>query len=151
MRTNKQDSTRMTNFLSGLWGLTSTDTFQPFQSSSRPLRSLPFPFFLFCFKPSAQREQAPNYARVRRRQKIFFRRRFNPSSDPMDQHYNPRTVEEVFRDFKGRRAGIIRALTTGRRLIRSKVIFWGLEMWSFEFFCYPLGLPRAPGLSGDWF
>ncbi|KAJ1697597.1 hypothetical protein LUZ63_006109 [Rhynchospora breviuscula] len=26
--------------------------------------------------------------------------------------YNPRTVEEVFRDFKGRRAGIIRALTT---------------------------------------
>ncbi|GAV72969.1 PHD domain-containing protein/DUF3594 domain-containing protein [Cephalotus follicularis] len=25
--------------------------------------------------------------------------------------YNPRTVEEVFRDFKGRRAGIIRALT----------------------------------------
>jgi len=27
-------------------------------------------------------------------------------------------VEEVFRDFKGRRAGIIRALTTGRRPIR---------------------------------
>ncbi|XP_018471549.1 PHD finger protein ALFIN-LIKE 5 isoform X1 [Raphanus sativus] len=27
-------------------------------------------------------------------------------------HYNPRTVEEVFRDFKGRRAGILRALTT---------------------------------------
>ncbi|CAA7059024.1 unnamed protein product [Microthlaspi erraticum] len=26
--------------------------------------------------------------------------------------YNPRTVEEVFRDFKGRRAGIVRALTT---------------------------------------
>ncbi|XP_074269372.1 PHD finger protein ALFIN-LIKE 4-like [Silene latifolia] len=26
--------------------------------------------------------------------------------------YNPRTVEEVFRDFKGRRAGIIKALTT---------------------------------------
>ncbi|KAK9142247.1 hypothetical protein Syun_011647 [Stephania yunnanensis] len=26
--------------------------------------------------------------------------------------YNPRTVEEVFRDFKGRRAGMIRALTT---------------------------------------
>ncbi|XP_010454354.1 PREDICTED: PHD finger protein ALFIN-LIKE 5-like [Camelina sativa] len=26
--------------------------------------------------------------------------------------YNPRTVEEVFRDFKGRRAGIIQALTT---------------------------------------
>jgi hypothetical protein len=28
-------------------------------------------------------------------------------------HYSPRTVEEVFRDFKGRRAGIIQALTTG--------------------------------------
>lgn len=28
-------------------------------------------------------------------------------------HYNPRTVEEVFRDFKGRRAAILRALTTG--------------------------------------
>jgi hypothetical protein len=27
-------------------------------------------------------------------------------------HYSPRTVEEVFRDFKGRRAGIIQALTT---------------------------------------
>ncbi|CAH2072275.1 unnamed protein product [Thlaspi arvense] len=27
-------------------------------------------------------------------------------------HYNPRTVEEVFRDFKARRAGIVRALTT---------------------------------------
>ena len=29
--------------------------------------------------------------------------------------YNPRTVEEVFRDFKGRRAGMIKALTTGSR------------------------------------
>ncbi|XP_033513753.1 PHD finger protein ALFIN-LIKE 4-like [Nicotiana tomentosiformis] len=28
------------------------------------------------------------------------------------QQYNPRTVEEVFRDFKGRRAGLIKALTT---------------------------------------
>uniref|UniRef100_A0A2P2IJN8 PHD finger protein ALFIN-LIKE n=1 Tax=Rhizophora mucronata TaxID=61149 RepID=A0A2P2IJN8_RHIMU len=26
--------------------------------------------------------------------------------------YNPRTVEEVFRDFKGRRAGVVKALTT---------------------------------------
>ncbi|CAA6675808.1 unnamed protein product [Spirodela intermedia] len=26
--------------------------------------------------------------------------------------YNPRTVEEVYRDFKGRRAGIIKALTS---------------------------------------
>lgn len=30
--------------------------------------------------------------------------------------YNPRTVEEVFRDFKGRRAGLIKALTTGSTL-----------------------------------
>ncbi|PWA34814.1 zinc finger, RING/FYVE/PHD-type, Alfin [Artemisia annua] len=30
----------------------------------------------------------------------------------MEANYNPRTVEEVFRDFKGRRAGIIKALTT---------------------------------------
>lgn len=27
--------------------------------------------------------------------------------------YNPRTVEEVFRDYKGRRSGMIKALTTG--------------------------------------
>lgn len=27
--------------------------------------------------------------------------------------YNPRTLEEVFRDFKGRRAGMIKALTSG--------------------------------------
>lgn len=31
--------------------------------------------------------------------------------------YNPRTVEEVFRDFKGRRAGMIKALTTGFPLV----------------------------------
>nr|GEY50452.1 zinc finger, RING/FYVE/PHD-type, alfin [Tanacetum cinerariifolium] len=30
----------------------------------------------------------------------------------MEANYNPRTVEEVFRDFKGRRNGIIKALTT---------------------------------------
>ncbi|KAF5793412.1 putative chromatin regulator PHD family [Helianthus annuus] len=30
----------------------------------------------------------------------------------MEGGYNPRTVEEVFRDFKGRRAGIVKALTT---------------------------------------
>jgi hypothetical protein len=30
--------------------------------------------------------------------------------------YNPRTVEEVFRDLKGRRAGMIKALTTGTAL-----------------------------------
>ncbi|XP_024959497.1 PHD finger protein ALFIN-LIKE 4-like isoform X2 [Cynara cardunculus var. scolymus] len=30
----------------------------------------------------------------------------------MDAAYNPRTVEEVFRDYKGRRSGMIKALTT---------------------------------------
>ncbi|KAL1538136.1 PHD finger protein ALFIN-LIKE 5 [Salvia divinorum] len=30
----------------------------------------------------------------------------------MEQGYNPRTVEEVFRDFKGRRTGLVKALTT---------------------------------------
>lgn len=34
--------------------------------------------------------------------------------------YNPRTVEEVFRDFKGRRAGMIKALTTGRSFSLSR-------------------------------
>ncbi|KAK9734467.1 hypothetical protein RND81_04G141800 [Saponaria officinalis] len=33
------------------------------------------------------------------------------SMEPLVQ-YNPRTVEEVFRDFKGRRAGLIKALTS---------------------------------------
>ena len=28
-------------------------------------------------------------------------------------HYSARTAEEVFRDFRGRRAGMIKALTTG--------------------------------------
>ncbi|KAL8109815.1 PHD finger protein ALFIN-LIKE 4-like [Apium graveolens] len=32
--------------------------------------------------------------------------------DGSGQQYNPRTVEEVFRDFKSRRAGMIKALTT---------------------------------------
>lgn len=35
--------------------------------------------------------------------------------------YNPRTVEEVFRDFKGRRAGMIKALTTGLSLSLSQI------------------------------
>lgn len=33
--------------------------------------------------------------------------------DVVGAPYNPRTVEEVFRDFKGRRAALIKALTTG--------------------------------------
>lgn len=30
---------------------------------------------------------------------------------------NPRTVEEVWKDFKGRRAGMLKALTTGKVLL----------------------------------
>lgn len=30
---------------------------------------------------------------------------------------NPRTVEEVFKDYKGRRAGMLKALTTGKVLL----------------------------------
>lgn len=29
---------------------------------------------------------------------------------------NPRTVDEVFKDFKGRRSGMLKALTTGRSI-----------------------------------
>jgi hypothetical protein len=42
--------------------------------------------------------------------------------------YNPRTVEEVFRDLKGRRAGMIKALTTGTALSLS------LSQFSFRIF-----------------
>ena len=41
--------------------------------------------------------------------------------------YNPRTVEEVFRDFKGRRAAIIKALTTGYPLPFFLLIFFFLR------------------------
>ena len=40
--------------------------------------------------------------------------------------YNPRTVEEVFRDFKGRRAGLIKALTNGG-------LFWVFKNFHFCF------------------
>ena len=36
-------------------------------------------------------------------------------------HPIPRTVEEVFSDFKGRRAGLIKALTAGNGLIFSSL------------------------------
>ena len=50
--------------------------------------------------------------------------------------YNPRTVEEVFRDLKGRRAGMIKALTTGTALSLSisQLSFW-LLLSHYEF-CY---------------
>lgn len=46
-------------------------------------------------------------------------------------HPIPRTVEEVFQDFKGRRAGLIKALTNGTLLFSA----------CFLFFFYFLGLP----------
>jgi hypothetical protein len=48
--------------------------------------------------------------------------------------YNPRTVEEVFRDFKGRRAGMIKALTTGTLFLRfffRYITFWRIIKCGF--------------------
>ena len=50
--------------------------------------------------------------------------------------YNPRTVEEVFRDFKGRRAGLIKALTTGT--LFSRLVFL-IFLWPL---CLVLGKRR---------
>lgn len=44
--------------------------------------------------------------------------------------YNLRTVEEVFRDFKGRRAGMIKALTTGPF---SFLFFPSILLFSFNY------------------
>ncbi|KAK9099458.1 hypothetical protein Syun_026503 [Stephania yunnanensis] len=49
--------------------------------------------------------------------------------------YNPRTVEEVFRDFKGRRAGMIKALTT--------------DVNEFYQQCDPVGLFHGFGASAN--
>lgn len=62
--------------------------------------------------------------------------------------YNPRTVEEVFRDFKGRRAGLIKALTTGEclsiflgfRKIPFFFCFWGVFSVCFLFFIFGLNV-----------
>lgn len=35
---------------------------------------------------------------------------------------NPRTVEEVFKDYKGRRAGMLNALTTGKVVLTTQFI-----------------------------
>lgn len=50
--------------------------------------------------------------------------------------YNPRTVEEVFRDFKGRRAAILRALTTGLSFFLLVLFFFltlNLVLWVLNF------------------
>lgn len=46
--------------------------------------------------------------------------------------YNPRTVEEVFRDFKGRRAGMIKALTTGLSFFTSIPFFFPFPVFIFS-------------------
>ncbi|KAK4427380.1 PHD finger protein ALFIN-LIKE 5 [Sesamum alatum] len=43
---------------------------------------------------------------------VLYMPTYPPGKKRMEAGYNPRTVEEVFRDFKGRRAGLIKALTT---------------------------------------
>lgn len=48
--------------------------------------------------------------------------------------YNPRTVEEVFRDFKGRRAGLIKALTTGKLLLQIASRFAAFSCSEFPFY-----------------
>lgn len=50
--------------------------------------------------------------------------------------YSPRTVEEVFKDFKGRRAGMIKALTTGSFSLSLSLI--ALE--SINFFLFSFGI-----------
>lgn len=49
--------------------------------------------------------------------------------------FNPRTVEEVFGDFKGRRNGLIKALTTGFLLLFFHVSVFALSL-SLFFFCF---------------
>lgn len=54
--------------------------------------------------------------------------------------YNPRTVEEVFRDFKGRRTGVIKALTTGTFIVSliffvTYVIFSPFKLFRLIEFC----------------
>lgn len=48
--------------------------------------------------------------------------------------YNPRTVEEVFRDFKGRRAGLIKALTSGTYIIIIIIMIYNIYVFSFVLF-----------------
>lgn len=47
-------------------------------------------------------------------------------------HPIPRTVEEVFNDYKGRRAGLIKALTAGLRFLQS-FFLCGVLLVSFMF------------------
>ncbi|RWW06990.1 hypothetical protein GW17_00029648 [Ensete ventricosum] len=58
-------------------------------------------------------------------------------------HYNPRTVEEVFRDFKGRRAAMIKALTTGQHTV-SLAISHSTHVEDFYQQCHPGEKRRYP-------
>ncbi|KAL0688932.1 hypothetical protein Bca4012_088609 [Brassica carinata] len=65
--------------------------------------------------------------------------------------YNPHTVEEVYRDFKGRRNGMIKALTTGvlptlrYRLVKEKIEF-ALNQMNWPLKVVPL-FPQLLGYS----
>ncbi|KAL0828208.1 hypothetical protein Bca101_051886 [Brassica carinata] len=56
-----------------------------------------------------------------------------------DGAYNPRTVEEVFRDYNGRRNGMIKALTTGKTLM----------FMSSTAFVIPVSVPFIDLISDD--
>ncbi|KAF4399340.1 hypothetical protein G4B88_022423 [Cannabis sativa] len=68
-------------------------------------------------------------------------------------HYNPRTVEEVFRDFKGRRAGMIKALTTenpARKFFEDFEVLrfdslWVSKIWSSSSMLVLLYVVALPG------
>ena len=46
--------------------------------------------------------------------------------------YSPRTAEEVFKDFRGRRAGMIKALTTGTLSLLSFLSFSSISVFLFH-------------------
>lgn len=55
--------------------------------------------------------------------------------------YNPRSVEEVFKDYKGRRAGMVKALTTGLFFVLESFNFFVfLFLFPFFFWCVCLRL-----------
>lgn len=68
-------------------------------------------------------------------------------------HPIPRTVEEVFNDFRGRRGGLIKALTTGSFLLLISFFFqnffWGLGLCSsvHGFKCIRLSSPLLSGFT----
>ena len=86
------------------------------------LLSLHSPFFFFF---SIQQHNTTQHRNLRQ-------------TNIMDAGYNPRTVEEVFRDFKGRRAALIKALTTGSYHFPFQIFFFFFPLLSKKnclFFC----------------